>query len=86
MLSAAKHLDADGERPFAAAQGDMNVTPAGSSKRDHAVMLSAAKHLDADGERPFAAAQGDIVKCFRLMRIGRNSLRPDGIWLPRRAQ
>ena len=43
MLSAAKHLDAQSDRPFAAAQGDMDevngVTPAGSSMRDNAVML-----------------------------------------------
>ena len=35
MLRTAKHPEAHGERPFAAAQGDMNevngVTPAGSS-------------------------------------------------------
>jgi hypothetical protein len=44
MLSVAKHPDAQRERPFAAAQGDMHdgfgVTPAGSSVCDHAVMLS----------------------------------------------
>ena len=70
MLSVAKHLKARGERPFAAAQGDMDevngVTPAGSSKRDHPVMLRAAMHLEAHGERPFAAAQGDTVRHFRL--------------------
>ncbi len=49
MLRAAKHLDALGDRPFAAAQGDMGTHPA---------MLRAAKHLDALGDRPFAAAQG----------------------------
>jgi len=35
MLRAAKHLDALGDRPFAAAQGDMGT---------HPVMLRAAKH------------------------------------------
>jgi hypothetical protein len=59
---------------------DVNgVTPAGSCMRDHPVMLSAAKPLDARGDRPFAAAQGDIVKCLRLMLIGRNELGPIGI-------
>ena len=43
MLSAAKHLFADRDRPFAA----LRVTPGGSSMHDNAVMLSAAKHLDA---------------------------------------
>jgi hypothetical protein len=80
MLSVAKHLKARGERPFAAAQGDMDevngVTPAGSSKRDSPVMLSVAKHLKADGERPFAAAQGDTVRQLRLMRIGGPINRP----------
>jgi hypothetical protein len=50
MLSASKPLNAHGDRPFAAAQGDMDdvngVTLAGCSMRDHAVMLSAAMHLD----------------------------------------
>ena len=35
MLSTAKHLSAHGDRPFAAAQGDMGT---------HPVMLRAAKH------------------------------------------
>jgi hypothetical protein len=39
-------------------------------------MLNAAMHLDAHPERPFAAAQGDTVRHLRLMRIGRNELRP----------
>ena len=50
-LSAAKHLFADRDRPFAA----LRVTPGGSSMHDNAVMLSAAKHLDAHPSRPFAA-------------------------------
>jgi hypothetical protein len=57
MLSAAEHLEAHGERPFAAAQGDNQ----GSSVRDNAVMLSGAKHLEADGI---------LDLCLRLMRIG----------------
>ena len=57
MLSAAKHLEAQRERPFAAAQGDNQ----GSSVRDHAVMLSAAKHLEA---------HGILDLCLRLMLIG----------------
>ena len=62
MLSAAKHLAAECERPYAA----LKVTTWGGSKGDNqekqhvrAVMLSAAKHLAAECERPFAAAQGD---------------------------
>jgi hypothetical protein len=55
MLSAAMHLDAQRERPFAA----LGVTPEGCRMGDYAVMLSAAMHLDAHPERPFAAAQGD---------------------------
>jgi hypothetical protein len=55
MLSTAKHLDAQRERPFAS----LRVTLGGGSRRDTAVMLSAAKHLSAHPERPFAAAQGD---------------------------
>ena len=43
MLSAAKHLAAQRDRPFAAAQGALW----GSSKPGNTVMLSAAKHLDA---------------------------------------
>jgi hypothetical protein len=50
MLSAAKHLATQRDRPFAA----LRVTPGGSSRRDHAVMLSAAKHLAAQRDRPFA--------------------------------
>jgi len=53
MLSAAKHLEAHADRPFAAAQGDMGT---------HPVMLSATKHLEAHADRPFAAAQGDTVR------------------------
>jgi len=46
MLRATKHLEAHGDRPFAAAQGDKGGTP---------VMLRATKHLEAHGDRPFAA-------------------------------
>jgi hypothetical protein len=53
---------------------------------DGTVMLRATKHLEAQRERPFAAAQGDTVRHLRLTPIGRNSLRPGGNWLPRRAQ
>ena len=60
MLSVAKHLCAQRDRPFAAAQGD----------KDRPVMLSlyvalrvnSAKYLCAERDRPFAAAQGDMVK------------------------
>jgi hypothetical protein len=62
------HLEAQRERTFAAAQGDMDevngVTLAGSRMCDHAGLLSSAMHLDASlpiqRERPFAAAQGDM--------------------------
>jgi hypothetical protein len=74
MLSAAMHPDVRRDRPFAAAQGDMDdgngVTLAGSNVRDHAVMLSTAMHPDVRRDRPFAAAQGDIERHLRLMRIG----------------
>jgi hypothetical protein len=55
MLSAAKYLHAQRDRPFAAAQGDIR----GERQADNPVMLSAAKYLHAQRDRPFAAAQGD---------------------------
>jgi hypothetical protein len=68
MLSAAKHLATDRDRPFAeftlSGSEGLRVTPAGSSRRVNAVMLSAAKHLDVHRERPFAAAQGDTVSAL----------------------
>ena len=42
-VNSAMHLVGQGERPFAAAQGDNQ----GSSVRDHVVMLSVAKYLTA---------------------------------------
>ncbi len=50
MLSVAKHLAADRERPFAA----LRVTTMGSSRGDNTVMLSVAKHLGTPRTRPFA--------------------------------
>ncbi len=58
MLSAAKHLAAHPDRPFAS----LRACPERSEWGDmgtRTVMLSAAKHLDAHADRPFAAAQGD---------------------------
>ncbi len=61
------------------------VTLAGSRVRDHAVMLSRSEASRGPtretlccGSEPALNARewGDMVRQFRLMRIGRNSLRP----------
>ncbi len=52
MLSAAKHLDAHPDRPFAALRACPERSEWGD-KRTHPVMLSAAKHLDAQPPSPY---------------------------------
>jgi hypothetical protein len=71
MLSAAKYLSADRDRPFAA----LRVTIGGTSKRDSPVMLSAAKHLAAQHDRPFAALRVTIRGTSRHAQV---DLSPDG--------
>jgi hypothetical protein len=56
-VNSAKHLDAQADRPFAAAQGD---TPTGHVN----------KREPAQADRPFAAAQSDTVRQLRLVLIG----------------
>ncbi len=70
ILSAAKHLAADRDRPFAA----LRVTVWGPMS-DSPVMLSAAKHLAADRDRPFAALRVTIRGTSRHAQV---DLSPDG--------
>jgi hypothetical protein len=54
MLSVVKHLDAHGERPFPAAQGDMLV-----GRRERPFPAAQGDMLVGRRDRPFATAQGD---------------------------
>src|SRR6266852_763550 len=63
MLSAAKHLSAHRDRPFAALRVTIEGSPTSSQASAtsyNTVMLSAAKHLSAHRDRPFAALRVTI--------------------------
>ena len=73
MLSAAKHLAAQRDKPFVeftlSATNGLRVTPGGSDMHDNAVMLSRSEASRGLSRQTLRFAQGDSVRADFIIRL-----------------